>query len=463
MPQNFIAAEREQQFLLPPDMRDWLPTDHLAWFVLDTVAELDLSAFYARYRDDGWGRAAFEPKLMVALLLYGYLTGVRSSRGIERRCREDIGFRVIASNHVPDHATIARFMVRHEDDLKGVFDEVLRLCAAAGLLRVGVVAIDGTKIEAAASDRNNYDAARLKKLIDDIFAEAKALDEQGDRLYGDKRGDELPDELADPGTRKEAIRRARKRLKDELDKAERAQSVLDEHTAAEHADYEEKLARWTHRSGRAKGRKPKAPQDRRRRAKQVNLTDLDAKIMKDGKRWMTGYNAQMIATEDLIVIANDVSSVASDSSQLRPLLDQAETNLHHCGVNEPVATMLGDAGYFSKQNVFAGPDMLIAVTPRSTPQRLPTRDKETVEMMLGKLQDPHNRQLYNRRSQMTEPIFGHVKANRGVRRFLRRGLKACATEWSLLMTANNLMKLRSKRTGELSQRFSCDSLAFALG
>src|SRR5919112_3450325 len=153
MPQNFVACDREQDLLLPPSLREWLPDDHLAWLVLEAVGELDLSAFYRAYRDDGHGRAALDPAMMVALLLYAYAIGVRSSRAIERRCREDIAFRVITANQAPDHATIARFRVRHEDALSELFGQVLGLCADAGMVRVGVVAVDGTKVHANASER----------------------------------------------------------------------------------------------------------------------------------------------------------------------------------------------------------------------------------------------------------------------------------------------------------------------
>jgi transposase len=151
MAQNFIACDREQELLLPPSLREWLPEDHLAWFVLDAVAEMDLAAFFASYRDDGWGRAAHDPAMMVALFVYAYAIGVRSSRAIERRCRDDVAFRVITANRAPDHATIARFRVRHEAAIADLFGEVLGLCARSGLVRVGVVAVDGTKIAAAAT------------------------------------------------------------------------------------------------------------------------------------------------------------------------------------------------------------------------------------------------------------------------------------------------------------------------
>jgi transposase len=165
MAQNFIGCDREQEWLLPPSVREWLPEEHLAWFVLDAVAEMDLASFYAGYRDDGWGRAAHDPAMMVALFVYAYAIGVRSSRAIERRCHDDVAFRVITANRAPDHATIARFRVRHEAAIAGLFGEVLALCARSGLVKVGVVAVDGTKIAAAATHHATRDYAQIAREI----------------------------------------------------------------------------------------------------------------------------------------------------------------------------------------------------------------------------------------------------------------------------------------------------------
>jgi transposase len=192
VPQNFIEGCREQGFLLAPDVREWLPADHLAWFVIDAVAEMDVSAFYAAYGADGHGRAAYEPSLMVALVLYAFATGQRSSRAIERHCRQDVAYRVISGNLVPDHATIARFICRHERALGDLFGDVLRLCDRAGLVKPGVVSIDGTRIAGNASPEVNHTFDQLAR---EILAEAKATDEAEDELYGEERGDELPEQL----------------------------------------------------------------------------------------------------------------------------------------------------------------------------------------------------------------------------------------------------------------------------
>ncbi|MEN3283753.1 MAG: hypothetical protein V7607_4893, partial [Solirubrobacteraceae bacterium] len=212
MAQSFIVCDREQAFLMPPDVRDWLPEGHLAWFVLDAVEAMDLTAFYVVYREDGRCRPAYEPSMMVALLLYAYSRGARSARAIERACEEDVAYRVIAAHAKPDHATIARFVERHERALAGLFGAVLRLCAQAGLARVGIVAIDGTKVQANAS----RDATRdYEQIAREILEEAKAIDAAEDELYGEARGDELPPELASAQGRKKWLRAWKRQLDDQ--------------------------------------------------------------------------------------------------------------------------------------------------------------------------------------------------------------------------------------------------------
>ena len=206
MPQNFIDCDREQTFLMPPSLREWLPQDDLAWCVIDAAKEMDLSAFYASYRQDGHGRAAYEPSMMVALVLYAFATQQRSSRAIERHCRRDVAYRVITANQVPDHATIARFIERHEAALSELFSQVLSLCAKAGLVKVGVIAIDGTKVKANASPEANCDYGQIAR---EILAEARATDEAEDELYGDARGDELPEHLRTAEGRRAALREAK--------------------------------------------------------------------------------------------------------------------------------------------------------------------------------------------------------------------------------------------------------------
>ncbi len=209
MPQNFIEGCREQGFLLPPDVREWLPADHLAWFVIDAVAGMDLDAFYGAYRADGHGRAAYEPSVMVALVLYAFATDVRSSRAIERHCRQDVAFRVITGNLVPDHATVARFVCRHEQALCELFTGVLRLCDRAGLVRPGVVSIDGCRISGSANPDVNL---TFEQIAREVLAETKRTDQSEDQQFGDARGDELPEQLRTPEGRREFFRQAREQL-----------------------------------------------------------------------------------------------------------------------------------------------------------------------------------------------------------------------------------------------------------
>src|ERR687888_2253910 len=209
MAQNFIACDREQVLLLPPSLREWLPESHLAWCVIDAVAQFDLAAFYADYRDDGHGRPAHDPAMMVALLLYCYAIGDRSSRRIERRCIEDVATRVICANRVPDHTTIARFRQRHETALADLFGEVLALCAEAGLVRVGVLAVDGTKVHANASHHATRDYEQIAR---EILEHADAVDAEEDERFGDARGDELPEQIATREGRQRWLRDARRRL-----------------------------------------------------------------------------------------------------------------------------------------------------------------------------------------------------------------------------------------------------------
>src|SRR5919199_4260219 len=239
MGQNFLSCDRGQAMLLPASVAEWLPEGHLARFVVDVVERLDLSAFYAVYRADGSGRPAHDPAMMVALLLYAYAVGERSSRQIERRCVEDVALRVIAANRAPDHSTISRFRQRHAERLAELFVQMLAICAKAGLVRVGTVAVDGTKLAANAGISANRSYEKIRQEVDRILAEADAVDVAEDERFGDARGDELPAELADPVTRRERLERAQRELE-----AEQAARVA-EHQAmlARRAEQRERTGR----------------------------------------------------------------------------------------------------------------------------------------------------------------------------------------------------------------------------
>jgi transposase len=336
MGQNFIACDREQPFLMPPDVREWLPEGHLAWFLLDAVAEMDLEPFYGSYRSDGHGRAAYEPAMMVTLLLYAYARGMRSSRAIERACEEDVAFRVIAAHQRPDHATIARFVERHQDALAGLFGGVLGLCAQAGLATVGVIAIDGTKVHANASRDANLDYEQLAR---EILEEAKAVDAAEDEAFGEARGDELPPELATSQGRRGWLREAKRRLDEQRaadarpipqsrpKRVEDAKRRLDEELFNEcqaNAAYEAYRARGRMKDGRRFGGPPKPYQPPAIPEGRINVTDPDSRVMKGLRGFFQGYNAQAVANEHQIVLAADVMVASPDFGHLEPMLDAAQ-------------------------------------------------------------------------------------------------------------------------------------------
>jgi transposase len=339
VPQNFLPCDREQELLLPPSLREWLPEDHLAWFVLDAVGELDLEGFYAAYRRDGWGAAAHDPQMMVALLVYAYAIGERSARGIERRCREDVAFRVITANQVPDHATVARFRVRHEAALGELFGQILALCADAGLVSVGVVAVDGSKFAAAASDN----AVRsYEQIAAEIIEEAGQIDAAEDELHGPARGDELPEHLTSREGRRAWLREAKQRL--ERERAERAEPVprgraerlrvcqrrLVEDWQAErfaNREYETHWERGVFERGRKQmGSGPRPHSPPARPDGKLNTTDPDARRMKQGRAFIPAYNAQAVTTEQQIVIAAELTTEGVDFEQLNPMITAAETS-----------------------------------------------------------------------------------------------------------------------------------------
>ena len=438
MAYNFLPAERDQLYLMPPSLKDWLPDDHLALFVLDVIDELDLSSFYERYRSDGLGRAAYEPSVMVAVLLYAYCVGERSSRRIERRCGEDVAFRVLAVNQVPDHATIARFVANHEEALSSLFCQVLSLCAAAGLVRLGVVALDGTKMMANASGQANRTRTDLEAEAKRIVAEAIATDRAEDVRYGEARGDDLPAELADPKGRRARIAEAKARL--------------DHEEALRQAELQERLAQKAvaekTRTTRAGGRPLKAK--RQRTEPRANITDPDSSIMVDSHGYLQGYNAQAVVTEDQIIVAADVTQNASDNHQLAPMLASAQENLVRSGVEEPIGAVVADNGYWSRQSatVAAGPELFIATRTRGFRRHpaLPSSGRirasaTELQKMERKMKTKRGRTIYAKRCITVEPVFGQIKEARKARRFQRRGLSAVGCEWRLLAATHNILKM----------------------
>jgi transposase len=457
MPQNFIACDREQELLLPPSLREWLPEDHLAWFVLDVVEELDLEPFNRVYRRDGWGAAAHDPAMMVALFLYAYAIGERSSRKIERRCREDIAFRVITANLVPDHATLARFRVRHQDALAGLFGQLLALCAEAGLVSVGVVAVDGSKLAADAADRA---IKTYEQIATEILQEAGELDAAEDQVHGPMRGDELPPALTRREGRRAWLREAKERL--DAERAEEAEAIprnreerldlcqrrLVEDWQIEHLanrNYETRYARGILERGRqAMGAGPAPFIPPPRPEGKLNTTDPDAKRMKQGRAFVPAYNAQAVTTEQQIVIAAEIVTDGADFQQLDPMIQHAERELASAGIDRRPGVVLADAGYWSNGHIDAlrerGIVPIIAPdTSRDKPRK--TRLGGPYDFMRSVLATDRGGGLYSQRQWMVEPVFAQIKTTRRIDRMQRRGLAAARSEWRLITATHNLLKL----------------------
>lgn len=432
---EYLPVDRSQQYLLPPDMGEWLPADHLVWFVLDVVSRLDTSSLHARHRNDGVGRRSYNPDMLLCLLIYAYCTGLRSSRQIERRCESDVAFRVVCANLVPDHTTISRFRQAHNDQAQQLFVDVLVMCFEAGLGAVGVVAVDGTKMGCDASLGSNRTRESIEVEIAAMFVDADGVDGEENRLFGDSnRGDEIEEELTDPYTRKERL--------------DAAFQVLLQQEAARKAERAAAAAAWKHsqeeatkRGGRPKGKPPEGQEvasaeaavraegdlaakkrseraakeqklghkirghqpgpvsrgqrlagERLIRAKEMaekrarkhsttnppakasaNTTDPQSRMMKTQQGWVQGYNAQAAVNERGIVIAAEVSQETSDFRQCQPMIAAISKSLKSVGCErDNVDLILFDAGYISNENLLVpGPDRLIATGKARTMKEEP--------------------------------------------------------------------------------------------
>ena len=436
MAQNFLSCDRDQDFLLAPNVRDWLPDGHLAWFVLEVVERLDLGAIYGAYRLDGSGRPAHEPSMMVALIVYAYCVGERSSRQVERRCVEDVAFRVIAANRAPDHTTIARFRQRFAGPLAGLFVQVLAMCRRAGMVRVGTVAVDGTKMAANAGLGANRTYAAIRAEVQRILDEADQVDAAEDERFGDARGDELPQELAD--------RRSRQARLDQV------QAELEAEHAAREAQHEQRLAdRAEHEARTGKrlgGRRPKPPEQGELLAARRNVTDPESRIMSHRGALVQGYNAQAVVGEGRVILAADVTAQANDSHQLAPMLQRARVNLDTVGHLGRIECVLADGGYWHHDQIAElGADGTLVVLPTHDPhtrqrRRAPLQGPEA-ERIRSLLDTKPGRALYRRRAELVEPVFAHTKHTRQITRFTRRGLTAVGHEWQLIAATHNLLKL----------------------
>jgi transposase len=456
MGQNFLPDTVNQTLLFPPSLHDWLPDGHLARFLVDVVSALDLDAVYGSYREkDGRGQSAYAPEMMVRLLLYGYATGVYSSRKIEKRTFEDVAFRYLSGDQHPDHATIAEFRKRHLTALAGLFTQALLLCAKAGLVKLGHVSIDGTKIKANASKhkamsykRMNETEARLKREIDALLSAAEKTDAEEDAQYGkDRRGDELPEELQRRESRLQKIREAKAALEAEAREKAEQERVWVEQKLAEREEEERRTGK------KKRGRKPQAPDPEQAKpddTAQRNFVDPESRIMPDGANkgsFVQGYNAQIaVDAASQVIVAAEVTQETNDKQQLLPMLAQIAKNL-----KQKPEKVSADTGYFSEANVtdeaVTGIDLYIATgrdkhgDPTETTIGDAPAGATPREQMRRKLSNDAGRAVYKMRKAIVEPVFGQIKERRGFRRFSLRGKQNVGSEWRLVCAVSNLLKL----------------------
>jgi len=432
--QRFREYNPNQDFLLPPSLREWLPSDHLANFISDVVDTLDLSEVTDAYDNSQGGQAPFHPVLMTKLLLYAYCVGVPSSRRIEKSTYEVIPFRVLSANQYPDHDTIAEFRKRHLVALSRIFLQVLLLCQKAGLVKLGHVALDGTKVKANASKHKAMSYEHMQKKTDELaaeiarlLAEAEATDTAEDTCYGKgKRGDELPDEL----------RYRERRLK----KIQEAKQALEE------------AARQEAQAAQPAADKAKVGADVRVKPKaQRNFTDPDSRIMRDGatKAFEQAFNGQVaVDSANQIIVAAGVTQECNDKQQVEPMVERMRANL---GGACPKRMTL-DNGYYSDDNVEflrgAGIDAYIATgrlkhgeAPPPAPRGRIPKGLTEKERMARKLRTIKGRCTYARRKEIAEPVIGQIKEARGFRRFLLRGFGKVTAEWLIICLTHNLLKL----------------------
>lgn len=424
----------EQDFLLPPSLRNWLPEGHLAYYVSDVVDQLDLSAIHAVYEKELRGQPPYDPRMMTKVLVYGYCVGVFSSRRIQKRLLEDIGFKVLAAGNEPDFRTISDFRKIHLEALQGLFEQVLEMALESGAVKLGRVSVDGTKMKANASKHKAMSYGRmqekqrqLREEVKQLLAQAEAADEEEDRRYGNRRGDELPKELQRRETRLAKIRQAKKII---------------EQRAREKAAAEGKSAEEVEKA------KP-ADKD------QYNFTDPESRIMKGGDGFVQGYNAQAAAEPTLgLIVGQLVTQAANDKEQLKPMVEAIE---QQSGQRPP--GILGDSGYCSEENLkylesADQPEKKIEGFISTGRQKhgeygqpckrgpLP-KGATRVDRMKRKLQTKAGKAVYAARKYVIEPVFGQIKQARGFRQFVLRGIRKVRGEWALVCLTHNILRLHA--------------------
>ena len=436
---HYRPYEPEQPFLLPPSLRDWLPQDHLAYFISDTIDQLDLSAFHVRYEGDGRRNQPYHPTMLAKVLIYAYATGVFSSRKIAAKLIDDVALRLLAAGNRPDFRTINRFRQQHLETFSKLFVEVLRLAQKMGLVKLGTVALDGTKIKANASkhkamsyQRMKEEEQRLEEEIQQLLEKAQQTDAAEDELHGpENSGDELPEELRRREQRLETIRAAKASLE------------------AEQAEKDKQKGREPGDGKVASGKRPQGGCSKFKREfgepepkAQRNFSDPESRIMKSKQSFEQCYNAQAVVEEgNQLIVAQEVGQSSADNGSLAPLVDQVKQN-----TGRKPQRVLADAGYKGEKNCQALEKRkirgFVAQGRESRQQEAPADSGGPASRrMVKRLKDRRGKRQYRRRKGMVEPAFGWVKQVLGFRQFSLRGLKKVQGEWSLVTLALNLRRM----------------------
>lgn len=445
---SFKASDRNQPFLLPPSIQDWLPKEHLARYIVDTVEQLDLSKISDQYNANG--KQAYHPKVMLSLLFYGYATGVFSSRKIERATYDSIAFRYISANTHPDHDTIANFRKRFLDELSNLFLQILSIAQEMGVLKVGKVSLDGTKVKANASKHKALSYAHAIKLQEQLEAEVKTLLEKAKTADSedDNDGMSIPDEIARREDKLAVIKAAKEKLEQRA-KERHKQELLEYEEKMKKREAKEKLT-----GKKTRGKTPQVPQSQEPKDKdQVNLTDEESRIMPiSGGGYMQAYNAQASVEHDSrLIVHQHVTQNVNDKKEVSPTLKWFKDN-----PSLMPNSLLADAGYFSDENVKQCEDAKI--TPYISfgkeqhnqpledrflePQILP-EDATDIEKMKHRLQTKEGKKIYALRKSVVEPVFGVMKHVMGFRQFMLRGFEKTKGEWNLICIAYNLKRLHT--------------------
>ena len=452
MAKKYRNYDPEQTLLLSPDLRDWLPDDHLAVFIDEVVDELDLSPIFEYYEVEERGGPPFHPVMMTKVLFYAYCIGMPSSRKIDKSMYEDVAFRYLGAGNFPDFRTISDFRKIHLGVLGDLFVQVLKLCSEAGLVELGTVALDGTKVSANASmeKTNKYETLckkeeELEKAVKEMLEKAEKTDKKEDEIYGkDKRGDELPEGFREKEERLKRIREAKRRLEEE--QKEKRENY--EEKMKERKEKEEKTGK------NIRGRKPKEVPEEPEKDAKANTTDPDSRVMKTRKGFVQGYNGQIVVDCDSqVIIAEDLVQDHNDKQQQYPMMKKAHENTGRSPKN---STM--DAGYWNEEklkDISLYTELYVAtekdwkerkkMREKSTPKGRIPKDITFKERMERKLRTKKGKEIYKKRSTSVETVFGQIK-NRGLGKLLLRGLEKVKGEWTLINLSHNLLKLWKART-----------------